>query len=271
MFVLIFLEMRCIVSLVLSYLSLLSCTYHDLGPADCTLSEILLTVGAVTPAADCDAADGTISVSATGGEPPYTFMLNNGLSQTEAYFSGVPAGIYTITARDVRGCESHTDGVIVPASTLSFNVDLIENTGCLTGNGSFTIDIVNGNETYEFAFNNAPFDSNNSFSGLPHGVHQVSVKDTSECIFKLNVTVPRGISGVSWQHDILPIVKTKCADSGCHNGISRPDLRIYDKAKFYASSIKRFTQDKSMPFDGSLTAEQIQLIACWVDDGAPDN
>jgi hypothetical protein len=66
-------------------------------------------------------------------------------------------------------------------------------------------------------------------------------------------------------------MNTYCALSGCHDGRRRPDLRLYERAKFYAKAIKSKTQDRSMPFEGSLTQEQIDVIACWVDDGALEN
>jgi hypothetical protein len=77
---------------------------------------------------------------------------------------------------------------------------------------------------------------------------------------------------VSWQHEILPIMETSCALSGCHDGISRRDWTDYDEVKRYATAIKQRTQDRSMPFDGPmLSQDQINIIACWVDSGAPNN
>jgi hypothetical protein len=76
----------------------------------------------------------------------------------------------------------------------------------------------------------------------------------------------------SWQNDILPIMETSCAGAGCHDGISRRDWTDYDEVKRYATAIKQRTQDRSMPFDGPpLPQDQINIIACWVDAGAPDN
>lgn len=75
----------------------------------------------------------------------------------------------------------------------------------------------------------------------------------------------------SWQNDILPIMTNACATSGCHDGITRRDWRNYNEVKQYAASIKKKTQDRSMPFDGPLPQHEIDLIACWVDGGALNN
>lgn len=78
--------------------------------------------------------------------------------------------------------------------------------------------------------------------------------------------------GTSWQKDILPIMEASCAGVGCHDGISRRDWTDYEEVKQYATAIKQRTQDRSMPFDGPpLPQEQINIIACWVDAGAPEN
>ena len=77
---------------------------------------------------------------------------------------------------------------------------------------------------------------------------------------------------ISWQNDILPIMETSCATSGCHDGISRLDWSDYAEVKRYATQVKQRTKDRSMPFDGPpLPQEQIDLISCWVDGGAPEN
>ncbi|HEY0744354.1 MAG TPA: hypothetical protein VGD40_22970 [Chryseosolibacter sp.] len=76
---------------------------------------------------------------------------------------------------------------------------------------------------------------------------------------------------ISWQDDILPTMETSCATVGCHDGISRRDWTDYNEVKRYAASIKQRTVDRSMPFDGPpLSQDEINLIACWVDAGAPE-
>lgn len=75
----------------------------------------------------------------------------------------------------------------------------------------------------------------------------------------------------SWQTDILPILETRCAISECHDGITRRNFTSYEEVKQYAFSIKQRTINRSMPFDGPLPQDQIDKIACWVDNGAVEN
>ena len=128
------------------------------------------------------------------------------------------------------------------------------------------------NPPYSFQLGNLSFSPNNFFSGLKSGSHKIAVKDNNDCTVNLSVSIPQDFTGTSWVNDIKPILEKECAISGCHNGTSRSnDFRNYNSAQSFAPSIKSKTQDRSMPFDGTLTQNQIDLIACWVNDGALQN
>jgi hypothetical protein len=79
----------------------------------------------------------------------------------------------------------------------------------------------------------------------------------------------------SYSMDIRPILDANCQVSGCHgSNASLPSWATYETVSANASLIKSKTSDKIMPppsSGGSLTDEQIQLIADWVDDGALNN
>jgi hypothetical protein len=52
---------------------------------------------------DNTANDGSISATATGSTG-FTYRLNSGTFQASGDFTGLSAGIYTVTAKDVNGC-----------------------------------------------------------------------------------------------------------------------------------------------------------------------
>lgn len=248
-----------------------ACSDNDLPEKfDCTSSTLTLSVEEVEQASACDAVDGSVMVAAAGGQEPYAYSLG-GLVQSEAMFSGLSPGIYTVTVVDAHQCSVSVANVSVPAVGFTVTTELTPDTSCLEGTGGVTIEVADGTPPYQYRLADGPYGTSNVFPGLRRGTHALSVKDDSGCEVELQVTIPQGITGVSWKNDVLPIVKTSCALNGCHDGLVRPDLSRYDKAKFYAAKMKEFTQDRSMPFEGSISQEEIDLIACWVDDGAPDN
>jgi hypothetical protein len=80
---------------------------------------------------------------------------------------------------------------------------------------------------------------------------------------------------ISYANDIRPILDTNCQISGCHgsNG-GIPSWATYETVSANAAKIKTRTGNGSMPPISSgkdLTADQIQMIASWVDDGALNN
>lgn len=67
-----------------------------------------------TVTSSCDnAAQGTITISATGGIAPYTYSINGGPSQSSNTFTGLTPGTKTITIRDFA-CGVITKSITVP-------------------------------------------------------------------------------------------------------------------------------------------------------------
>ena len=258
--------------LVVSVLSLLvfSCSDEE-DPVDCEKEGPILNLGIVTDATSCSVANGVINVSAAQGQEPYEFSLNDLPGQQSGQFNNLNAGIYTVKIKDAKGCTGTIENVTINASDFTIDADITADNSCLGSNGSVTINVTTGSPPYAYRLGNGTLSDNNSFSGLATGTYSISVKDFIGCSVTLSVTVPRGLSGVSWTNEIKPIMENSCALSGCHNGSSRSDLRTFENAKFHAKSIKSKTQDRSMPREGTLTQQQIDIIACWVDDGAPQN
>jgi hypothetical protein len=82
-------------------------------------------------------------------------------------------------------------------------------------------------------------------------------------------------SRVSYADDIRPILDTNCQLSGCHGSAAGiPSWATYATVSANAAAIKTNTGNKTMPpasSGRSLTDEEIQKIADWVDDGAQNN
>ena len=79
---------------------------------------------------------------------------------------------------------------------------------------------------------------------------------------------------VSLENDVMPILLAQCTFSGCHNGDLGASRDWTEKSTVIAKAagIKGRTQTGSMPRSpGVLSQNQIDLIACWVDNGALDN
>jgi hypothetical protein len=83
---------------------------------------------------------------------------------------------------------------------------------------------------------------------------------------------------VSFENDVRPIIQTKCAIEGCHNGgTTLPNWNDFSTFQDHArnGSVKNFVIHRIMPraesTQGPLSQDQINTIACWIDQGAIDN
>ncbi|MBL7858219.1 MAG: SprB repeat-containing protein [Cyclobacteriaceae bacterium] len=172
------------------------------------------------------------------------------------------------------GCSSSEDPSPSDCTTSTLAVSVktkINPSACGTNNGSIEVEASGGEAPYTFAIGSGSFSSTSVFQNLGGGTFSITAKDTKGCTKIVASTLS---TGVTYTTDILPIFQAKCQFTGCHptNG----NWFDYTTAKSKASIIKTKTGDKSMPKNngdgngGPLSDEQIALIACWVDGGAPN-
>jgi hypothetical protein len=87
-----------------------------------------------------------------------------------------------------------------------------------------------------------------------------------------------GFKTVSYLNDIKPIITDHCAIEGCHNGDNGADKNWTEPGKLqdHAAEARRRVQlpktdGDHMPRVGEISDEQIKLIVCWAEQGAPIN
>ena len=82
-------------------------------------------------------------------------------------------------------------------------------------------------------------------------------------------------STITFSQDVQPIIQSNCAVSGCHvSNTPPPDFTKDDIIEANANRIKTRTSNGTMPPPGSgfsLTKEQVDMIACWADNGGEVN
>jgi hypothetical protein len=212
-------------------------------------------------------------VAGSGGTAPYVFSLDGGASQASTTFSDLSAGSYTITITDADGCTSSVIATLTAsegAITLALTTTDSE---CGNDIGTITASAAGGDGDYMFSLDGGTEQASGLFTQVSSGSHTVAVSDGAECTSSNEVLIS---SGTSWADDIMPIINANCAVSGCHNGDngSSRNWTVLSNVQNSASNIKTRTGTKTMPpasSGKSLTDAEIELIACWVDDGAQEN
>lgn len=260
--------MKCL--LVIAVVSVLLCSCgEDAEPVSCEGNGLSLSLTEITSASECGIEDGSMTVSALGGTSPYVYTIDN-RSQSSGTFTHLASGVYSVKVTDKNGCRAELGNITLEAGNLKFSHTIVEDTDCTEGNGAVSINVSDGHGPFRFKLEDGDFQEQSSFENLRAGQYAIMLR-AGDCTSRFNVTIPKGNTGTSWNSEVRPLIEKSCALSGCHNGIARPDLRIYETAKHYASQIKSLTADRSMPFTGTLTKKEIDLLACWVDEGALAN
>ena len=254
-----------------------SCEYEsvDLSP-DCSVENFNFSIdqNASVLAIECGTSNGEIVLSVADSiADDLSFSFNEGDFNQTTSFSQLGAGNYTVVAKnELTGCTSDTLFInIENENGFSISLNNKENSSCGANEGLIDISQVEGIEPIEFKINNEPFQSESIFTNLSPGNYDITARDANGC--EVMISDIRITSGVSLANDITSIINTNCAVTGCHNGSQPPNLSNTDNIISSASRIKSRTSSGSMPPSGreDLTQEEIDLIACWVDDGALNN
>ena len=246
----------------------------DPNPVDCTSSPIVFTVDLTEE--ECGLKDGIIEVIASGGQGNLSYSKDGGENfQVSPIFDNLTSGTYTIVVRDANECESSSDVFLQNTGGLTISIDSQTDATCEANVGEIVANSAGGSGNVQFRLEDGSLQASGIFSGLAPGKYTVqAVEDGTGCETGISVTI---FSGVSFSASIQNIITTKCAISGCHNGDNGANRNwtVFSNVQRNAANIKSRTSSGSMPPSnsaaGGLSQTQIDLIACWVDDGAKDN
>ncbi|SDL65273.1 Por secretion system C-terminal sorting domain-containing protein [Salinimicrobium catena] len=186
-----------------------------------TINPIITTL--TTSEVTCNGGnDGTIEIEAVGGEPPYTFALNNDSFSNTSVFTNLTAGIYNVKVKDQTGCIWQESVEIVEPDALAYTppADGIYTTttaescyGAQDGSIQLNGTITGGNGNYQYSVDNINF-SSNPITGLNSGEYEVFVQDTNGC--RLPQAIPAVVEGPDELKADIEVIDVKCyqADSG---------------------------------------------------------
>ncbi len=233
---------------------------------DCSSSDLRIEIVDFVKS-DC-AIPGSVTVQASGGEvdlaSDYSYSLNGTSFQSSPVFENLFAGGFSFSARDNLGCIASVSFTL-PSEATGITLNLSgEKSNCTSNTGTISADASGGVGELQFSLDGGAFTGTSEYSEVSPGVHSVTVKDEDDCQVTKTIQI---VTNTSLSGDIMPIISKDCAISGCHNGSVSPRLVTPSEVAANAARIKSETQARSMPRNRSLTQSEIDLIACWVDDG----
>ncbi len=219
------------------FTNLVSGTYNISGKDshDCTLNGSQLTVlepsnisiisEIVTDVTCNGASNGTITITASGGNPPYTFSIDGGISYVDnsGLFTGIAPGNHDVSVKDSKGCTMSGSTLVINEPTALLITSEIATDASCNGNsdGGITIVANGGVSPYTYSIDGGTTYQNNSgvYTGLAAGTYQITIRDHNLC-------VTTGAALIISEPALLLIDSVSVSQPSC-NGVTDGSLTIY--------------------------------------------
>lgn len=174
-------------------------------PTPLSISQVVTTIPTCVPGGDA-----TMTITANGATPAYTYNLNGGAYQGSNVFNNLSAGTFTIIVKDANNCTlSSVVTIVTPNPPVITSVNMV-NASCSPGcDGSLTMFSANGTGAHTYAINGGPFTPANAFSGLCANTYTLTVKDAAGCTASSVVAVTTYVGPV--------LVNTAVTNVLCNN------------------------------------------------------
>lgn len=121
--------------------------------------------------------NGTVSATATGGVPPYSYLWSNGA--TTATQNNLAPGTYTVTVTDTQGCTRTASATVANKPPIVINVAATQPTCTGYTNGSLSATVTGGTGPYTYLWSTGQTTA--TINNLPAGVYTLVVTDANGC------------------------------------------------------------------------------------------
>ena len=139
-------------------------------------------------------ADGSISLNATGGNPPLSFNWSgpNGFSSNNDTLFGLEAGIYYLTINDVNSCPPINNQISLSEPAQISATYSYTDISCFGANDGFIdLTILGGTSPYSIVWQgpNGFYSNSEDINNLMPGLYQLSIIDANYCLLSSNIQV----------------------------------------------------------------------------------
>ncbi|MCX6326287.1 MAG: gliding motility-associated C-terminal domain-containing protein, partial [Bacteroidia bacterium] len=157
------------------------------------------SVTAQTNVACFGLSTGSFTVSGSGGVLPYDYKLGAGTYQSSGTFSGLTAGIYSVTVRDAALSTFIVSVTISqPSAVLGGSVTSQTDVLCFGDNtGSVTVAGSGGTSPYLYKMGAGSYQVSGIFGTLTAGTYTFTIQDTNSCTFDVAVTITQPLAALA--------------------------------------------------------------------------
>ncbi len=147
------------------------------------------TLTAIVGDAFCEASNGAVTLTATGGTPAYQYSKDGITYQASNILTGFVGGTFTVYVRDVNLCVKSIPVTIINLASPTLIVNASPTT-CGLSDGTITATASGGTVPLLYSKDGITFQSSNIFTGLAANTYTITVKDAKNCTNTAIAIVP---------------------------------------------------------------------------------
>ncbi|MBN8820717.1 MAG: carboxypeptidase regulatory-like domain-containing protein [Spirosoma sp.] len=132
---------------------------------------------ATPTSASCLGANGSVTLTITGGTGPYSYVWDNGA--TTQNLTGVAGGTYKVKVTDANGCTAVATAVVANPGAPSVSGTVVNPLCFGTTTGSISVQASGGSGTYSYQWDNGATTA--SLTAIQAGIYNVVVTDGLGC------------------------------------------------------------------------------------------
>ncbi len=147
-------------------------------------------------------ANGSITVTAGGGNPTYIYSIGI-VSNSTGVFTNLNQGTYTVTATDINGCSIDTLITLTQPPLLNFNIINVTDAFCGVNNGLINLSATGGVAPYTYALVSGTTNSTGVFNNLAPSSYTFIITDANGCTVTTYQIVVNGQSSLTINADSI--------------------------------------------------------------------
>jgi hypothetical protein len=183
--------------------------------------------------AGCSVNSGKIFVTGLTGNPPYTYLWNNG--ETTSEITGLTAGGYSVTISDSTNCSVTKSTSVNNVPPIGLGSIITTTPDCFTSNGKLQITVTGGTAPYYYSGSSGQveisFSPTFEFTNLAPGSFTIQVTDAGLCTFTTTTSIlpPGGFS--------ITTINVNPSTCGNNNGSLNP-ITLFGGSGNYVYSLQ---------------------------------
>ena len=157
-----------------------------------TYPKVSLKAASYKRVSQCDVADASVTLQASGGVPPYEYSMDGINYQSSNVFSNFYPGVYDFFVRDANGCVGSFNAIDLGefANYNTCNATALGYPTAVCGNeGEIDITGYGPNKPYTYSIDGVNYQSVGAFSNLGAGIYTVRLKDATGALQILVVPI----------------------------------------------------------------------------------